>query len=54
MLLNIQSSMIGLVDSLGDFGRTDAVANLTNKRVRTIPTRSAKAPMLAVCIMSNS
>ena len=32
ILLNIQSSMIGLVDGLGDVGRTDAVAYLTDER----------------------
>ena len=32
MLLNIQSGVIGLVDGLGDVGRTDAVAHLANKR----------------------
>lgn len=31
-LLNIQSCVIGLVDGLGDVGRTDAVAHLTNER----------------------
>ncbi len=32
ILLNIQSGMIGLVDGLGDVGRTDAVAYLTDER----------------------
>ena len=32
ILLNIQSGMIGLVDGLGNVGRTDAVAYLTDER----------------------
>ena len=32
LLLNIQSGVIGLVDGLGDVGRTDAVTYLTNER----------------------
>ena len=31
LLLNIQSSVIGLVDGLGDVGGTDAVAYLTDE-----------------------